>query len=225
MSWGRKEKETMFMKEMELLNKMPLNLQFFAEGEGDGAGGDDGGGAGDDAPTFDELLAAGHQAEFDRRVQKAVTTAVTNAQEKWRVMTDDKISEAEKLAKMTAQEKKDYLQNKREKELDEREKTLATNELKATAKNTLAEKNLPLELADVLNYTDAESCNKSIAAIETAFQSAVEAAVNERLKGGEPPRKATGGNTVFTKEQVSAMTPEEINKNWDAISASMRTWK
>ena len=211
------------------LKRMPLKLQFFAgEGEGDGAGEIDGGGSGaggeGNTPTFDELLASGHQAEFDRRVQKAVNPAVTKAQETRRVMTDDKISEAEKLAKMTAQEKKEYLQNKKEKELEERERTLATNELKATAKNTLSEKKLPLELAEVLNYTDAESCSKSITAIESAFQNAVEAAVNERLKGGEPLKKSTGGNLTYTHEQVSKMSPEEINKNWDAISASMKTW-
>lgn len=210
--------------------KVPMNLQLFAgegEGHGGGSGDGDGSGSGEESGgtlTFDEMLAAGHQAEFDRRVQKAVTTAVTNAQEKWRVLTDDKVSEAEKLAKMTAQEKAQYLQNKKEKELADKEENLTKRELMAEAKNTLTEKKLPLELAEVLNYTDADSCNKSITAIEKAFQTAVEAAVNERLKGKEPPKKATGG-AVFTKEQVNTMSTEEINKNWDAISASMKGWK
>lgn len=194
---------------VELLQKrgkMPLNLQFFA-GEGDDAGIDDGGGTGtegDDSrtPTFDELLAAGHQAEFDRRVNKAVSTAVKNAQEKWSIMTDDKVSEAEKLAKMTAAEKTQYMQQKKEKELADKEANLNKRELMATAKNTLAEKKLPLELAEVLNYTDAESCNKSIAAVETAFQSAVEAAVNERLKGGRPPKKS-GDETLTLEDEIA----------------------
>lgn len=174
--------------------RMPLNLQFFAEGgTGNDGGGNDGGGAGNNGNnlTFDEWLASGHQAEFERRVQKAVNTAVTNAQEKWKVLTDDKVSEAEKLAKMTAQEKSEYLQNKREKELEEREKKVARDELMAEAKNTLSGKNLPLELAEVLDYTDADSCNKSITMVEKAFQKAVETAVEERLKGEAPPRKSS----------------------------------
>ena len=77
----------------------------------------------------------------------------------------------------------------------------------------------------MLNYTDADSCSKSIAAVEKAFQEAVEAGVQERLKGGVPPTKAPENGKVFTKEQVNAMTPDEINKNWDSIAESMKNWK
>ena len=191
-----------------------MNLQFFAEG-GDGAGADGGNGGGygegsggdvgaGSAISFDDFLKTGsNQAEFDRRLQKAVNTAVTNAQEKWQALTDDKLSEAEKLAKMTKEEKADYLQKKKEKELSDREAAITRKELMAEAKNTLAEKNLPAGLAKVLNYTDAESCNKSIAAVEKAFQAAVEAAVQERLKGGIPPKKAP--DDTPTKEMYAKM--------------------
>ena len=102
--------------------KVPMNLQLFAEG-GDGAGADggngggsgegaggEGGAGGDTPPSFDDFLkTGGNQAEFDRRVQKAVNTAVTKAQEKWQALADDKLSEAEKLAKMTKEEKESIL--------------------------------------------------------------------------------------------------------------------
>lgn len=39
----------------------------------------------------------------------------------------------------------------------------------------------------------------------------------------EPP--TTRQNQTFTREQISAMTPEEINKNWDAIKASLASQK
>ena len=198
--------------------KIPMNLQFFADG-GDGAGADGGNGSGSgegsggdggagSAVSFDDFLKTGsNQAEFDRRVQKAVNTAVTNAQEKWQALTDDKLSEAEKLAKMTKEEKADYLQKKKEKELSDREAAITRKELMAEAKNTLAEKNLPAGLAEVLNYTDADSCNKSITAVEKAFQAAVEAAVQERLKGGIPPKKAPETNTqeALEKQVYNAM--------------------
>ena len=61
--------------------------------------------------------------------------------------------------------------------------------------------------------------------MEKAFQEAVEEGVQERLKGGTPPTKAPGSGGVYTKEQVNAMTPDEINKNWDSISESMKNWK
>lgn len=153
--------------------------------------------------SFDDFLKGdGNQAEFDRRVQKAVNTAVSNAQKKWEALTDDKLSEAEKLAKMTKEEKAEYLQKKKESELSEREAAITRKELMAEAKNTLTEKKLPVGLAEVLDYTDAEACNKSIAAVEKAFQAAVEAAVEDRLKGGKPPKRPPQDDGMTEEEKI-----------------------
>ena len=189
--------------------KVPMNLQLFAEG-GDGAGADgsngggsgegegvggEGGAGGDTPPSFDDFLkTGGNQAEFDRRVQKAVNTAVKNAQEKWQALTDDKLSEAEKLAKMTKEEKAQYMQQKKERELTDREAAITRKELMAEAKNTLASDGLPQELAEVLDYSDADTCKKSMEKVKEVFQKAVESAVEEKLKGGKPPKKAPGGD-------------------------------
>lgn len=197
-----------------------MNLQFFGHsGDDAGTGGDEGSGAegqdgaagtdgdegGKEAPktkTFDELLTEGnYQAEFDRRVQKALGTA----KEKWEALMDDKLSEAEKLAKMNKEEKADYMCQKKEKELAEKEASITRRELMAEAKNTLAEKKLPAGLADVLNYADADSCSKSIAAVEKAFQEAVQAAVEEKLKGGTPPKKAPGADGGDLEKQVESL--------------------
>ena len=194
--------------------KVPMNLQLFAEG-GDGAGADggngggsgegaggEGGAGGDTPPSFDDFLkTGGNQAEFDRRVQKAVNTAVTKAQEKWQALADDKLSEAEKLAKMTKEEKAQYMQQKREKELTDREAAITRKELMAEAKNTLASDGLPQELAEVLNYSDADTCKKSMEKVKEVFQRAVETAVEEKLKGGKPPKKASGGDAQKALEE------------------------
>lgn len=194
--------------------KVPMNLQLFAEG-GDGAGADGGNGGGsgegaggeggvggDTPPSFDDFLkTGGNQAEFDRRVQKAVNTAVTKAQEKWQALADDKLSEAEKLAKMTKEEKAQYMQQKREKELTDREAAITRKELMAEAKNTLASDGLPQELAEVLNYSDADTCKKSMEKVKEVFQRAVETAVEEKLKGGKPPKKASGGDAQKALEE------------------------
>lgn len=198
--------------------KIPMNLQFFAEG-GDGAGADgsNGGGSGEgsggdggagSAISFDDFLKTGsNQSEFDRRVQKAVNTAVANAQEKWQLLTDDKLSEAEKLAKMTKEEKAQYMQKKKEKELSDREAAVTRSELMAEAKNSLSDEGLPVELAEVLNYTDADACKKSMETVKKAFQTAVEKAVNEKLQGGKPPKKAPETNTqeALEKQVYNAM--------------------
>lgn len=219
------------MKNRTLENsvRIPMNLQLFAEGdagsEGDPGGEGSGGEGGNEPQSFDDFLSGeGNQAEFDRRVQAAVSAAVNAAQERWKIITDDKVSEAEKLAKMTKEEKAEYLRQQQEKSLADREAEITKRELMAEAKNTLAEKKLPVGLAEVLNYADADSCKKSIEAVEKAFQEAVQTAVEERLKGGAPPKKAPETGGTFTEDEVKNMTPEEINKNWDAISKSMASW-
>ena len=187
---------------------LKMNLQFFAEpgdgaGAGDGNGGGAGEGAGNEPMSFDDFLKGeGNQAEFDRRVNKAIDTAVKNAQDKWQLMTDDKVSEAEKLAKMNKEEKAEYLRQKQEKELSAREAAVTKKELMAEAKNTLAEKKLPVSLAEILDYKDAESCKNSIATVEKAFQDAVQAAVEAKLKGGTPPERAPESGDTDLASQV-----------------------
>ena len=56
----------------------------------------------------------------------------------------------------------------------------------AQAKIQLADKGIPTELAEILNFKDAESCKKSIEIVEKAFQQAVAKAVDEKIKGGKP---------------------------------------
>lgn len=181
-----------------------MNLQFFAEPAPEPTPDPEPVPAPEPAPepqpqSFDDLLKnKDYQAEFDRRVQKALGTA----KEKWTALMDDKLSEAEKLAKMNKEEKAEYLRQKQEKVLKDREAAITRRELMAEAKNTLAEKKLPVGLAEVLNYADADSCNKSMAAVEKAFQEAVQAAVEEKLKGGTPPKKAPSDEGKDLAKQV-----------------------
>ena len=193
--------------------KVPMNLQIFADGDGAGADDSQGGGAGSagdgtdgtgsttEPKSFDDILKDGsYQAEFDRRIQKALETQKS----KLEVLMNAKASEAEKLAKMNKEEKAQYLHQKREKELADKEAAITRRELTAEAKVSLADKGLPVELAEVLNYTDADACKASIEAVEAAFQKAVEKSVEDRLKGGKPPKKAPEAETV-TKESFSKM--------------------
>lgn len=208
------------MKNYFKRKSIPMNLQLFAEGDGAGTEEGEGGGTGkestgaaessqentktgeNESKSFDDILKdSRYQAEFDRRVQKALGTA----KEKWAALMDDKLSEADKLAKMNKEEKAEYLRQKQEKELKDREAAITRRELMAEAKNTLAEKKLPVGLAEVLNYADAESCNKSIAAVEKAFQEAVQAAVEEKLKGGTPPKKAPSQDETDLAKKVEAL--------------------
>lgn len=131
-------------------------------------------------------------------VDKLIQDRLAREQSKWEKRVQDERTEAEKLAKMNAEQKAKYAEEKRLAELEKREKDITTRELRATAYETLAEKNLPKELVDILNYESAETCNKSIEAVEKAFQSAVEKAVNEKLRGGNLPKSGQSNNNQST---------------------------
>lgn len=195
-------------------------LQLFAEGEGAGAGnpgngggtGGDGGagsgGEGGNEPlSFDDFLKQeGNQAEFDRRVQKAIDTAVSNAQKKWKDIHDDKLSEAEKLAKMTNEEKAAYRMSQMEKELNAFKEKDALAEMSKTARKMLSEDeiNIPDELLAHLVSTDAEDTKQAVQAFAKLFKDAVQDAVKDKLKGN-PPKRGTGGKGNVTREQILAI--------------------
>lgn len=184
----------------------PLNLQFFADGGDSGTSDGADNGAGDNS---DQSNGNDHSQQNDSKdsktftqddVNRLISKTIAKERSKWekdfQAKLDEAKTEAEKLAKMNAEQKAEYERKKQEEELKQREAEITRRELRATALETLAEKGMPKELADILNYTDADSTNKSIEAVEKAFRAAVEAGVNERLKGGGAPNKGSGNSSA-----------------------------
>lgn len=177
-----------------------------AAGSGSGgSAGEEAGGNGDDAggKSFDDFLKdPKQQAEFDRRVQKALETNKAKLQADMDKKIEAAKTEAEKMAAMNAEQKAQYEREQKEAELKTREASITKRELMAAAKEQLAEKGLPLSLAAVLDYSGAEECTTSIESVEKAFKEAVDAGVESRLAGGKPPKKAQDAKTPDLKAQV-----------------------
>lgn len=168
----------------------PLDIQLFADdNSGDGSGNDDDQGTGQDNQDIGE---GGQETKTftQEELDKIVQGRIAKERKAWEKHLEDEKTEAQKLETMSEKEKKKYQEEKRIKELDDREAAITRRELTAQAKVQLADKGIPTELAEILNLTDAESCKKSIEIVEKAFQTAVEKAVEERIKGREPMKKA-----------------------------------
>lgn len=211
----------MLRKKIEDKRKsMLFNIQLLAgeEGAPPPAGGEEGNPPTDppSEPTFDDILKnPKHQSEFEKKIAKALETAKGKWETDYNAKLENAKTEAEKLAKMNADEKAKYAEQKRIADLEKREKDITTRELQATAKTTLVDKGLPMELFEILNYEDADTCNKSIEAVEKAFQSAVEKAVNEKLRGKEVP-KGGKGQPVDTSKMTYTELCEYMAANPDA---------
>ncbi len=194
--------------------KYPLHLQLFAEGD---TGGNTEVNSGQESNT--EIQ--GNKTYTQDELDKLISTRIADERKSWEKELLDQQTEAQKLEKMSAKEKKEYQEEKRIKDLDDREAAINRRELAAQAKIQLADKGIPTEMADVLNYTDAKSCSKSIDIVSKAFQAAVEKAVEERIKGGKAPKKAPT-NSNITLESIKSMSPSEINANWGEVQKVLK---
>lgn len=202
--------------------KRRMLLQAFAgddggsgEGNGGGTGGESrsgsepGGGSGsDESMSFDDFLKKeGNQAEFDRRVNKAVGTAVKNAEEKWKVLMDDNLSEAEKLAKMTKAEQIEYKNKKLEKELEALKREKEASELASEARKTLSDDgiNIPDELLANLIGEDAVKTKANVEAFTKLFNEAVNEIVKKKAQQDPPLEGGGQGSGGGSKTNLAEM--------------------
>jgi hypothetical protein len=188
-------------------------------GAGAGSGGNPPG-TGLEIPKTVEELQKLLQSEADKRVSGALKTA----QEKWELDYKTKLeaekAEAEKLAKMSAAEKAEALLAKTQKDIADREKAIAQKELKLETINILNEKKLPITFADILLGDDAEKTKGNVDTFDKAFREAVEAAVNERLKGN-PPKGGSGGNAG---DNFGKKVADAYSKNNEALEKARQSY-
>ena len=155
-------------------------------GGGDGAqggnGGEEGKGgeSGADGQTDEKTFT---QADIDKILKKE--------QAKWKRQQEEAVTEAQRLANMTAEQRAQEEAKQREENLARREAELNKRELRAQALETLAGQQLPAELADLLDYTDAEKCSASIKVVQKRWQEAVQKGVEARV-AGSPPKTGSG---------------------------------
>ena len=114
------------------------------------------------------------------------------------------VEEALKVAKMDDAGKETYEQEKRAKELADREAQIALRERKADALDVLDKNDIPREFLDMLVGDSAEETKAKVAAFKKEFDVAVQRQVEKRLAGTTPK----GGNGSGAQSEVAAMSAE-----------------
>ena len=188
------------MMNMNESQNLKMNLQLFAEPAAEP-------GAEPDAAAQEPSQEPAQQPRMF--TQEELDTAIANRLSRYKRDEAKRIetarnegrSEAEKLAKMTENQRLEHERQRAEQEAKDRETALATREaeitrreLRAAAIDTLAQKGLPRGLEAILNYADADACNASIDAVEKVFREAVQRGVNDRL-AQSGVKLHVGGNT------------------------------
>lgn len=185
----------------ETLLKLPL--QYFAEGGEAGTGEiapagvvDTTQGASstqDDSSTQQQETTGNTETFTKEDVNRIVQERLARERKKLEQVVDNKLSEAQKLSGMTEQQKEEYAVEQRELALQQREAEVARGEVKLKAIEILGEQGLDVSLVEILDLSSAEACKASIDAVAGAFEKAVTARVNDRLRGEAP--KAGPTNT------------------------------
>ena len=178
MGWGKKGRKMEENKENQGQNKEQENVK-----------------------TFDEMLKEStYQSEFDKRVAKALETAKA----KWEKEEETKRTEAENLARMSAEEKHAHEMSKLTKEKEAAIAKLNAYELKDEALKIAKEKGMEVGLLDLIDFTKetAESVKDKIDLISSTVAKATENGVNEKLK--QPDPKQVNNNTQTKKEYSRA---------------------
>ena len=179
------------------------------------------------------------QDELDAQIQKETDRRITQAQKKWesdkreemKRVREEAAKEAEEMAKLTAEEtlkvEKDKaalsLQKERS-ELESQRKSFERERLMLETEKNLTGLKIPSDFAAYLIGDDADVTTQNIEKFKSRWQEAIEAQLNERLKG-RAPKLGTTSQTRYTREQVKAMSREELASNLPAIEESMKNWK
>lgn len=187
----------MFNKYDWKIYKKLFDLQMFAE---DG----DNGGADADTPEKQPNQPGNDPKPAAKYTDEDVDRILNKKFAEWQKNQEKKVSEAERLSKMTAEEKA----NERIKQLEERlaaaDREKAVAAMSRQARAILSEKNINVndELLANLVADDADATKANCENFISLFNAAVEKAVKERVKGDTPK---TGTSSGLTKEQILAI--------------------
>ena len=142
---------------------------------------------------FNDMLAKAQQSwEAEWKKREATIKKEVERQKK----------EAERLSRLSEEERQKAEIESARHELELKEKELQRKELLLEMTKVLDERKIPVKFMEYLIADDNESTLKRITDFEREYKTAIETAVNERLKGKTPPAggKAQIGGTPRVKD-------------------------
>lgn len=184
---------------------LKMHLQMFADGEE----GKEGSAGSDDSGKEGEQKQQEQKEETFTKAQMEEIITKRVAREK--DAATKKIQEAEKLAKMNADEKQKYEFEQLQAKLAEFEKKDQYYSLSKEANKMLAEHDIQAddELLQLIVKDTADDTNKAVQSFVTLFNAKVEQGVNKALTGKSPRVNINGTNTGITKTDFDKMGYKE----------------
>ena len=144
----------------------------------------------------------------------------------------DEMSEAQKLAQMSEEERKEHDYAKRLEELTNREKALQEKETaynkqqyKQEIQRQLNEAGLP-DISDTLVGLEAEVVKAQIDTMKQSFEAHVNASIQAKIQNSaSTPTVPQKEAQLLTIEQIQSLSVEEYNANKDLVQKSLQAMK
>jgi hypothetical protein len=194
------------LKRIDLKRKR-LNLQLFAEDEGGDEGGktdpDDDKGGDDGKPDPKDGGKDDEKKYTDADVNRLLNAKYAKMAEKFKKELQEAKDEAAKLAKMNADQKKEYEIEKLKKENEELKGQATRYELGKTATSILKENNIEAT-QDILDFVvgeDAETTKEQITKFVGIITAQIKAAETERATGRTPKNYSGEGHEMSDLER------------------------
>lgn len=148
--------------------------------------------------TFDEMLASNkdYQSEFDRRLAKSNNSFLETKKEEWQKEYEKEFnerlarekSEAEKLARMSEEQKLKYKIEQLEKDIAERDGKINASQLKDATSQILIEKGIPSSYLNMFDFTKetAETINSKVEMLSNIRSQDLQDSLNKSLRQDSP---------------------------------------
>ena len=124
-----------------------------------------------------------NQDQVDKIISSKLKQVDKKYEERIREIVSKEQEKAERLAKMSAEEKEKELMSRYKAEIESKEKALRIREAKLEATSLLNERQIPIDLADFVIDSDIEQMKSNIEKLDKMYRKAVEKGINEKLKG------------------------------------------
>ena len=168
------------------------------------------------------------QQELDDLIAKRLSRQERKLQEAFDKKLNE-LSEAQKLAQMSDDERKEHDYAKRLSDLEAREKALQEKEsaynksqYKAEIQRQLNEAGLP-DVSDMLVSMDAEQVKAQIDVMKASFNAQINASVEAKIKSSaNTPTVPQEQNRLLTLEEIKAMSTNEYMANRELVEKSLK---
>lgn len=127
------------------------------------------------------------------------------------------VSEAEKLAKMSEAEKQKALFEKQVIEFEETKKAFERERTLNEISKQLADANLPIEFSEYLLADNTDSTYENIAIFKDKWNTALEKALDVRMRGKTPESAPQKAKSALTIEEIKAMSTAEVQARYSEV--------